>query len=1003
MAELVSIKRNVDVSPGQAAPAVFHCSQGDVGSKIILGLLNNGTAYSIPSGVTVTIEGSESNGSIFTPISATASGSDITFYLTGEMTAVAGPAICQAVLKSGSNILGTANFTLEVESSPMGADAPPVFTDAGWTWMLNKLNTEFVPALGNETIIDAIDGKADQSDLTALSNTVAGHTGSIAVLNNTVNTLNRDVTENRQNIALKLDKNQGTANAGKYLKVGTDGNVTAEDLDVTTDKTLSIADKAADAKAVGDELTGLKADLNNIADSNILFSLTSKVLTGTRYVYYDVFTLSSVDVSKKYTFHIDNATGTTASNLLYTRFYNSSNELISQSSTGANPPIDFTVTPPAGTASIVFRLYASGADALQGEAVFSGIKVYEGTSLVYTLNDSLKYQRLDDAEADIDRIETDFNDVICYNLMGADSSVYYPVKLSPGDKVTFSKKDGSVFSSSSTLLCVFCDINKSPRLNKALNTNTTEAAYTIPAGFDIRYLKWNEAPGDVMVNLGNKKPYVVYNADTIEAKINEIADIVEDSETQKNLINIENGFLEIGVMKNGDRPFTKDEVSPGDVVHYDFVSPSGATVGLIRLRDSANNNLDFYLNSEYGANTSIIGFVGRDAATRREEYKGSFIIPENFDHCFVQCNGTHTITVKELYVNKYENRILTEWMNIPRYYFIGNYLPAKIASINERLETSMAKGDAFIFITDLHLGSNQKKSPALIRYLYTNTCVNKLIYGGDLLNGGQASEYPIARKFMKEMREAFPRIQFFTVGNHDTFQNNLSSRITTWADTMEEQVVGDASHHYFYYDNPRAKIRYIVLNRWYEGDQNTSSGFYVDTVQRDWFANTALNLDEGWGALIFIHNLYNFNYTAANPVMAIDSGCKTYLADVCDAYNADANSKGEVIAIVQGHTHSDRVLRTDGGIPIIITTCDKNAQADPEQPDILFPDGVADRESGTIREQAFDVIVINRKKDANNKGTIYAIRVGCEAYDGTTVSDMGSATQERVILYDEKF
>lgn len=272
-----------------------------------------------------------------------------------------------------------------------------------------------------------------------------------------------------------------------------------------------------------------------------------------------------------------------------------------------------------------------------------------------------------------------------------------------------------------------------------------------------------------------------------------------------------------------------------------------------------------------------------------------------------------------------------------------------------------------------------------------------------MLDGGLANEYPLARKFTNEMREAFPRLHMFTVGNHDTFRNNPSSRITTWASAMMDQFVGDPVHHYFYYDNQRAKLRYIVINRYYDGDQNTSTGFYVDTVQRNWFENEALNMDQGWGALIFLHNLYNFNYTVENPVMTIDSSCKTYLADACDAYNANASSKGEVIAIIQGHTHSDRVLRTDGDIPIIITTCDKNAQANSEQPDILFPDGVDDRESGTIREQAFDVMIVNRNKNANGKGTIYAIRVGCEAYDGTTVSDMGNATQERVILYDEKF
>ena len=70
----------------------------------------------------------------------------------------------------------------------------------------------------------------------------------------------------------KLDKNQGIANAGKYLKVGADGNVETADLDVTTDKTLSVADKAADAKAVGDELTDLKTGLNLFADVTKVFT-----------------------------------------------------------------------------------------------------------------------------------------------------------------------------------------------------------------------------------------------------------------------------------------------------------------------------------------------------------------------------------------------------------------------------------------------------------------------------------------------------------------------------------------------------------------------------------------------------------------------------------------------------------------------------------------------------------------------------------------------------------
>ena len=275
---LISIKRNVDLQPGLNAPAVFNCSQSDKGTTIMLGLMNGGNDYTVPSGVTITIRGSRSNGTVFTPVSATSSGSTVSFTLTEEMTDTAGPTLCEAVLEQGNNVLGTANFIINVEGSPMGADVPPVFTDAAWAWMVNKIENNTIPSLG-ETIPDAIDEKADQTDLSALQTTVAGHTGSITVLNSTVNALNQDVTENRQNISLKLDKNQGPANAGKYLKISSNGAITPVDLETETDKTLSVSDKAADAKATGDALA-LKANESTIApefDSSTSYTVGSYV------------------------------------------------------------------------------------------------------------------------------------------------------------------------------------------------------------------------------------------------------------------------------------------------------------------------------------------------------------------------------------------------------------------------------------------------------------------------------------------------------------------------------------------------------------------------------------------------------------------------------------------------------------------------------------------------------------------------------------------------------
>lgn len=295
---LISIKRNVDLQPGLNAPAVFNCSQSDKGTTIMLGLMNGGNDYTVPSGVTITIRGSRSNGAVFTPVSATSSGSTVSFTLTEEMTDTAGPTLCEAVLEQGNNVLGTANFIINVEGSPMGADVPPVFTDAAWTWMLGKLTTETVPALGDD-VISSIQGKVDKSQgstnakkflrvntsgnvsLASTDKTLsvadqiadAKETGDqiraldaeidgvVTTLGGSISTLNGITTDLQSS---KLYKNQGTSNAGKTMVVDSSGNIVPGDVPITIDDTLSIADAAADAKAAGDAIA-LKANASTIA------------------------------------------------------------------------------------------------------------------------------------------------------------------------------------------------------------------------------------------------------------------------------------------------------------------------------------------------------------------------------------------------------------------------------------------------------------------------------------------------------------------------------------------------------------------------------------------------------------------------------------------------------------------------------------------------------------------------------------------------------------------
>lgn len=143
MAQLMSIKRNLEVCPGNVSvPAIYHVSQGDKGTRIILGLMNNNENYTIPSGTTATIRGHRADGTLFTEITADVETTEIKFNLTEEMTEIPGKTECEAVMTDGgSNTTATTNFVIDVERSPASVGNIVPGTNAADTWLLNALKS----------------------------------------------------------------------------------------------------------------------------------------------------------------------------------------------------------------------------------------------------------------------------------------------------------------------------------------------------------------------------------------------------------------------------------------------------------------------------------------------------------------------------------------------------------------------------------------------------------------------------------------------------------------------------------------------------------------------------------------------------------------------------------------------------------------------------------------------------------------------------------------------
>lgn len=120
---------DLNVIPAGVRPVV-HVSQYDNQVQALRFLLYKENApFTIPASAAVLLNGLKPDNTGFSYAATATSGNMVTFSVTQQMTAVAGSIECELRVRTASEIIGTLNFTIEVEEAPLHDDSVLSETD----------------------------------------------------------------------------------------------------------------------------------------------------------------------------------------------------------------------------------------------------------------------------------------------------------------------------------------------------------------------------------------------------------------------------------------------------------------------------------------------------------------------------------------------------------------------------------------------------------------------------------------------------------------------------------------------------------------------------------------------------------------------------------------------------------------------------------------------------------------------------------------------------------
>ena len=306
-----------------------------------------------------------------------------------------------------------------------------------------------------------------------------------------------------------------------------------------------------------------------------------------------------------------------------------------------------------------------------------------------------------------------------------------------------------------------------------------------------------------------------------------------------------------------------------------------------------------------------------------------------------------------------DNKLAEFEQGMPDYW--KTYMSSKILDVRAKDALIGADGDAFMFVTDIHISNdangyhyNSLNSPAVIRYIAKNSGVRWLVNGGDTIELYPGSKQNALSGLQMWQKMVYGIEEYCTPGNHDSNNYNGSNadHALTYQDFYAimdrpiERIIDTNGQTYFCMDNVSQKIRYIFC----------ATDLYNNlTSQIAWLKSALTEKDSTWTILVIQHKLFNDNNTGYH------NQAVPFINAINEVY---AQISATFIGILAGHTHIDYTsYESINGYALISTTCDAwRLQASSQ--------GLT-RTPGTYTEQAFDVVHISKTAE-----TVYLTRIG---------------------------